>query len=276
MNTIRLPEVTSCEACHAHADCITNGPLVSCSCRAGHVGSGLACYNHTQCHVANSASAGSASNSPCCSEGYAWSSALGCVDVDECAADSPSPCLPPLMCENTAGSYSCLLPPVNDNQLSTARTVQFSCGSMVCNVGQDCLIVNGNARCLDPCQHYTALDDAWRASDHETTTNARCDMQTNWQGWYRMFLGDASVQMSESCLKTWTCGTHAPLWLKSGHPVESDGVVQGNVCGSWTEGCCNFEFPIHVKACPGNYYVYKFVKPPLCFLAYGAGKDGFF
>ncbi|XP_048104701.1 uromodulin-like [Alosa alosa] len=254
-------EVTSCEACHEHAGCSTDQTSrVTCACGNGFIGNGLGCYNSTLCGAANS---------PCCSEGYHWSSELGCVDVDECAADV-QPCLAPLVCKNTAGSFNCLLPPVNYNPLSSLRTVQFSCGSMVCNVGQDCVVVDGTARCLDPCQHYTVLDDAWRSSNHHTSTDAKCDMRVNWQGWYRMFLGGESVQMAERCLEPWTCGTQAPLWLKSPHPVVSDGVVQGDVCGSWTQGCCNFEFPIHVKACPGNYYVYKFVKPPLCFLAYGA------
>lgn len=255
-------EVTSCDACHEHAGCSTENSRVACACTNGFVGNGLACYNGTLCGAAHS---------PCCSDGYHWAPGLGCVDVDECAA-AVQPCLAPLVCENTAGSFNCLLPPVNHNPLSSLRTVQFSCGSMVCNVGQDCLVIDGAARCLDPCHHYTVLDDAWRASDHRTSTDAECDMRENWHGWYRMFLDGESVQMAERCLEPWTCGTQAPLWLKSPHPVVSDGIVQGNVCGSWTQGCCNFEFPIHVKACPENYYVYKFVKPPLCFLAYGAGN----
>ncbi|XP_030627959.1 uromodulin-like [Chanos chanos] len=260
--------VTHCDACHDRATCT---PLlkagqtdslhsVNCTCKDGFSGNGMNCYNTTSC---------SAPTSPCCSHGYRWATGQGCVDVDECAAPQ-SPCVAPLFCVNTPGSFNCLLPPVNNNPSSNPRSVQFSCGNTVCNLGQDCITINGVPRCADPCQHYTALDEPWRAINFRTKGTPHCDMNVNWQGWYRLFLDGASVQMPERCVSPWMCGTHAPLWLKSPHPVRSDGIVQGNVCGSWVTGCCNFEFPIHVKACSANYYVYKFVKPPLCFLAYAA------
>ncbi|XP_036440335.1 pancreatic secretory granule membrane major glycoprotein GP2-like [Colossoma macropomum] len=264
--------VTSCDACHKWASCtpiLKAGQAASsqhssnCSCTKGFSGDGMSCYNTTTC---------SAARASCCPAGYRWSAEQGCVDIDECSAPQ-SPCVAPLMCANTPGSFTCLLPQVNANPVSNPRLVQFSCGQAVCNLGQDCITVNGVARCADPCQHYTILEDAWRSTDFKTNGTVHCDMGVNWQGWYRMYLDGVSVQMPERCIQPRMCGTDSPLWLKTPHPVNSDGVVQGTVCGSWVEGCCNFEFPIHVKACPGNYYVYKFVKPPLCFLAYAADAN---
>uniref|UniRef100_A0A8C9XDA3 UMOD/GP2/OIT3-like D8C domain-containing protein n=1 Tax=Sander lucioperca TaxID=283035 RepID=A0A8C9XDA3_SANLU len=96
-------------------------------------------------------------------------------------------------------------------------------------------------------------------------------------GWYRLFIGNSSVRMPERCIESHMCGTDAPLWLRSPHPLESEGIVRAEVCGSWEEGCCQFHSNlIHVKACPRNYYVYKFVSPNLCRLAYCAGKEQVF
>ncbi|XP_028826885.1 uromodulin-like [Denticeps clupeoides] len=150
------------------------------------------------------------------------------------------------------------------------NSVQITCGNTVCTPGQDCINIDGMSHCMDPCQHYTPLQQAWRASNWRTNTTAQCDIGVNWQGWYRLYLNGVSTQMPEDCIQPWMCGTQAPLWMKSPHPTPSDGIVQANVCGSWTEGCCNFQFSISVKVCSGNYYVYKFVKPPYCFLAYCA------
>ncbi|XP_051529293.1 uromodulin-like [Myxocyprinus asiaticus] len=261
--------VTHCNACHERSTCVpvlkpgqsaSTATSFNCSCSKGFAGNGITCFNITAC---------SGAGSPCCSHGYRWTVEQGCVDIDECTA-TQSPCVAPLNCENMPGSFACLLPPVNANPTSNPRSVQFSCGNTVCNLGQDCITVNGQLRCADPCQRYTALDEPWRATNFKTDGNVHCDLGVNWQGWYRLFLNSASVQMPERCIASQMSGTHAPLWLKSPHPITSDGVVYSNICGNWTNGCCSFEFPIHIKACPGNYYVYKFIKPPICFLAYSA------
>ncbi|KAJ8366621.1 hypothetical protein AAFF_G00348380 [Aldrovandia affinis] len=77
--------------------------------------------------------------------------------------------------------------------------------------------------------------------------------------------------MPERCVDKNMCGTSAPLWLNTSHPAPSDGIVQSRVCGSWDSGCCQFPSnPIHVRACPGNYFVYKFVDPTICHMAYCA------
>ncbi|XP_057187784.1 uncharacterized protein LOC130553060 [Triplophysa rosa] len=77
--------------------------------------------------------------------------------------------------------------------------------------------------------------------------------------------------MSETCVEKNKCGAEVPLWLSDGHPTVEDGVVTRRVCGHWENYCCYFRsYPIRVKACPDNYYVFEFVKPILCASVYCA------
>ncbi|XP_051770200.1 uncharacterized protein LOC127523490 [Ctenopharyngodon idella] len=130
--------------------------------------------------------------------------------------------------------------------------------------------VDDSDEALDPCFHYSVLDQAWRATNYSSKKVA-CDRNVQWNGWYRLFYRGKTIQMPEKCVKKEMCGTHAPLWLVGGHPRIRDGVVTRKVCGNWRDNCCLFKSPpIQVKACKGNYYVYKFVKPEACHLAYCA------
>ncbi|XP_026142591.1 deleted in malignant brain tumors 1 protein-like [Carassius auratus] len=98
-----------------------------------------------------------------------------------------------------------------------------------------------------------------------------CDRDVNWFGWYRLFIHGQSAQMPNTCIDEYKCGTHAPLWLNGEHPKVEDGVVTRGVCGHWNNNCCYYNStPIRVKACPGDYYVYEFVRPFMCAVAYCA------
>ncbi|XP_049329888.1 alpha-tectorin-like isoform X9 [Astyanax mexicanus] len=124
----------------------------------------------------------------------------------------------------------------------------------------------------DPCYNYSILDEPWRATNSPNYWwGLHCDQYISWNGWYRLLHQGNSVRMPDSCVSENMCGTHAPLWLNGPHPRLEDGVVSRQVCGSWNGACCYFNsFPIQVKACPGNYYVYEFVSPNGCSLAYCA------
>ncbi|XP_073784574.1 scavenger receptor cysteine-rich domain-containing protein DMBT1 isoform X7 [Danio rerio] len=125
----------------------------------------------------------------------------------------------------------------------------------------------------DPCYRYTVLDDAWRATTYNESI-INCDTAVKWFGWYRLFIYGQSVQMPDRCVDKYRCGTHAPLWLNGQHPKVGDGVVTREVCGHWLSDCCYYRSaPIRVKACPGGYYVYEFVEPPTCNLAYCADVE---
>ncbi|XP_056627447.1 pancreatic secretory granule membrane major glycoprotein GP2-like isoform X1 [Triplophysa dalaica] len=64
---------------------------------------------------------------------------------------------------------------------------------------------------------------------------------------------------------TGSCGTSQPLWLNGHHPQPEEGVVNRQVCtSSWYECFCYSTHSIHVKACPGDYFVYELVSPTFC------------
>uniref|UniRef100_A0A671LF22 Zgc:153932 n=1 Tax=Sinocyclocheilus anshuiensis TaxID=1608454 RepID=A0A671LF22_9TELE len=131
--------------------------------------------------------------------------------------------------------------------------------------------ITTTAPSVDPCYNYNVLDDLWRSTNNQHSSQIMCDTWVSWNGWYRLFIQGQSVQMPDTCVDELSCGTHAPLWLNGGHPTVEDGVVTRDVCGHWSNNCCYFQSnPIKVKACPGGYYVYEFVSPSACHLAYCA------
>ncbi|XP_069051673.1 uromodulin-like [Lepisosteus oculatus] len=249
---------STCSDCPDNAICLPpsdpepSSQAVTCSCREGFVGSGPSCYNIKEC----------SSSLRCCAPGQQWSSQDGCADVDQCAGREET-CPSPYVCENAAGSFHCL---ARGDRQRSARSVTFMCSGQMCPAGQDCLQINGSSHCADPCRHYAVLNEPWRATNY-TDGTFRCDSNLN--GWFR-FLGPAGVQMPESCVPTHKCGTHAPVWLNGAHPQPEDGVVSRETCGHWTGGCCNFRHPVHVKACPGGYFVYKIQSTNGCSLVYCA------
>uniref|UniRef100_UPI0037E8555A uncharacterized protein isoform X2 n=1 Tax=Semicossyphus pulcher TaxID=241346 RepID=UPI0037E8555A len=202
-----------------------------------------------------------------------------CAEVNETAPivskTTPPPSTPP-----TATNQVNIAAPTTANNSSVAegqvrlngdssRSVQFSCGQSVCPSGMDCIRLNGNLRCADPCQNYAVLNDDWRSTNNTSTQNLHCDRNVNWQGWYRLFLWGKSAHIPERCVAENRCGTHAPLWITEPHPTRSDQIENRTVCNAWSGSCCRCTSDdIHVKHCYGNYYVYKLVQPSVCHLAY--------
>ncbi|CAK6982387.1 LOW QUALITY PROTEIN: uncharacterized protein LOC128375818 [Scomber scombrus] len=159
-------------------------------------------------------------------------------------------------------------PPTSTRSVPSAQTLQFNCEHNVCPLGMDC--INGTG-CADPCDHYTALHDEWRSTNYAVHQGLHCDRNVNWQGWYRLFLGQTSAHIPERCVAENRCGTHAPLWITEPHPAQYNEIVNRTVCNAWSGSCCRFRSHIiQVKLCYGNYYVYKLVKPSNCHLAYCA------
>ncbi|XP_051745739.1 uncharacterized protein LOC127510207 [Ctenopharyngodon idella] len=124
----------------------------------------------------------------------------------------------------------------------------------------------------DPCNNYTSLDEYWRdilPSYYSLYNPIHDDTLVEWSGWYRLYLREKSAQMSEWCVSTTHCGGETGLSLNGSHPRIEDGVVTRKVVGTdawwwlWSSSSCgSYESTsIRVKACPGDYYVYEFVKP---------------
>ncbi|XDV15943.1 hypothetical protein PO909_015867 [Leuciscus waleckii] len=124
---------------------------------------------------------------------------------------------------------------------------------------------------VDPCYNYTELNDPWRSINNTHASVINCDTTVSWSGWYRLFINNMSAHIPDTCVAQSSCGTNIPLWIRGGHPTVTDGVVTRDVCGHYRNYCCYYgSFPIKVKACPGNYYVYELVIPTKCNLAYCA------
>ncbi|PVD18268.1 hypothetical protein C0Q70_20817 [Pomacea canaliculata] len=74
------------------------------------------------------------------------------------------------------------------------------------------------------------------------------------------------------------CGTSVPIWLKGTHPSVSDGIQTRQACANFeTEDtshipCCAQAINIGVKNCNG-FFVYFLHPPPICPVAYCAGKE---
>uniref|UniRef100_A0A672HCR5 ZP domain-containing protein n=1 Tax=Salarias fasciatus TaxID=181472 RepID=A0A672HCR5_SALFA len=263
---------TSCDSCHAEAFCLDQKERGdsflghthphTCVCKDGFIGDGLTCYDAKLC-----------SDSSCCSPGYHWSPERGCVDVDECSLPDP-PCNSRQICKNTPGSFECLESVSKLSSGPSSKSFQAVCGGTVCPTGMDCILHNGTSRCADPCHDYTVLNDEWRSTNF-TGGELHCDLDINWQGWYRMFLGQTSARIPERCTKPYSCGTHTTVWLYDSHPTQSGVIVNRTVCYSWDKNCCFFgSHDIEVKRCYGGYYVYKLAVKikKLCHFAYCSGN----
>ncbi|XP_019912333.2 pancreatic secretory granule membrane major glycoprotein GP2-like [Esox lucius] len=148
----------------------------------------------------------------------------------------------------------------------------FKCGLKNCPFGQDCLIVSGTQMCVDPCDHYTILNNPKRSVSYTRYPDVSVnDCNVKWEGWHRLLLGGLSAKMPEDCVEEYMCGTFYPLWLNGRHPRPEEGVVPSKICGVSGRSCCHYNSnDIHVKACPGNFFIYKFVVPNVSPSAYCA------
>ncbi|XP_039461615.1 pancreatic secretory granule membrane major glycoprotein GP2-like [Oreochromis aureus] len=131
------------------------------------------------------------------------------------------------------------------------------------------LLTAGDSQSVDPCYSYTVLNDEWRSVNNTNALDQHCDAYINWQGWYRLFLGNSNARIPERCIEPYRCGTQAPLWITEPHPTQPGETVTVNVCDSWSGRCCYFSpQSIQVKLCYGGYYVYKLRTTVACNVVY--------
>ena len=121
------------------------------------------------------------------------------------------------------------------------------------------------------CSSYTTLDDATRLESFSGGP-ATCDQWDGFQnGWYR-FDGASGSHIAVSAPEKNRCRTHATGWMQGQHPTVAEGAVTRKVCYHWGSSTCNWSNNIKVRQCPGRFFVYEFVKPPVCHLRYCSSR----
>lgn len=129
----------------------------------------------------------------------------------------------------------------------------------------------------DACTNPTQLNDRTRAAGVQRGNILKCDKNDLPASpkWYR-FTGASGSMMptpGNVGIPKHHCGTHAPGWLSGSHPTNVGQVVNAKVCFHWGANPCNWQTNIQIKKCNG-FYVYKLVRPPVCWLRY-CGNAGF-
>ncbi|XP_069478977.1 uromodulin-like [Ambystoma mexicanum] len=203
----------------------------------GYVGDGLRCTNISHC-----------SDSSCCPPTYTWDPTHHCCSsTNFCADPSLNSCGPKETCEMVYDHYICTGSERNNSPL-------LNCNGQTCSAGQDCKrYADGSVRCMDPCREHYDWDSYWRADNH--STGDRLSDDRNFHGWVH-FVGQSGSRMPEQCVKSLQCGTGSPVILKGGHPTMEEGIVLRH--GAYGSKCSTTA-QIYVKACPGNFFTYKFM-----------------
>ena len=120
------------------------------------------------------------------------------------------------------------------------------------------------------CEDYETLNQPDRAMGNTDQSRLRCDQRAPDNivdgKWHRL-IGNSGTKIPETCVPMRRCGTHAPGWLNGTHPQLQEGQVNRTVCYHWSSRCCNWQNNIKVRSC-GDFYVYKLIKPPHCWLRY--------
>uniref|UniRef100_A0A3P9L479 UMOD/GP2/OIT3-like D8C domain-containing protein n=1 Tax=Oryzias latipes TaxID=8090 RepID=A0A3P9L479_ORYLA len=156
---------------------------------------------------------------------------------------------------------------------STTVSALFSCLMTFCPPDQDCVIINGTAQCGEACEHYTELNDNW-LSEYNINGNSYCrGSYSSPEGWYRMFVGQTSAQIPETCVQDSRCSSYNLLQMTQPHPTQYNQTVTRSLCYSYGSYCCTYtsSYSIKVKLCYGDFYVYKLQTLPGCNTAYCAG-----
>uniref|UniRef100_A0A3P9MEV2 UMOD/GP2/OIT3-like D8C domain-containing protein n=1 Tax=Oryzias latipes TaxID=8090 RepID=A0A3P9MEV2_ORYLA len=146
------------------------------------------------------------------------------------------------------------------------RTLQGFCPS-----DHVCINVNGTFQCLDGCQRYTVLNDDW-LSDYNVNGNSLCSGNYYSSNWYRMFVGQSSAQIPETCVQESRCSSLNRVWSTTPHPVRYNESVSIYTSYATDSYCYGYYGSILTRLCYGDFYVYKLPYLPVCGYSYCPGK----
>lgn len=140
------------------------------------------------------------------------------------------------------------------------------------------VLVQSSSSSEDPCVTATDIGNSNRTTTEDPgTCGGLCDNFIVNGSWYRLDVSNSGVQMPESCVPVWRCGTYIPIWLNGAHPTETNQISTNvRVCAQLkiNGDCCEWSGNINVKRCEDAavYFVYQLIRPPYCDMAYCAGS----
>ena len=128
------------------------------------------------------------------------------------------------------------------------------------------------------CNDYKILNEAERNHQFKTPSGTyRCDNTGNswwkkspqWHGtdWYR-FVSPAGTRIAEEAPGIQYCGTYHSGWMQGSHPTSLGETVTRTMCFQ-LGSTCQYSTVIKVRNC-GQFFLYRLVDTPLCYLGYCA------
>ncbi|KAL8587757.1 hypothetical protein ACOMHN_020975 [Nucella lapillus] len=130
----------------------------------------------------------------------------------------------------------------------------------------------------DPCQsgEHQVTDDFRREVGYSTPEGQShlCDAYLT-TAWYRFLVNGTDATMPTSCVKPFSCGTQAPVWISlPDGPPEVGQEMTTRACSSWgvqgqETNCCFFPYKVAVRNC-GDFFIYKLRSTQACSIAYCA------
>ncbi len=156
--------------------------------------------------------------------------------------------------------------------------------------GQEC---SGSDTQTETCSHcsasvcfdsYITFSESYRResvtlSGCNPNENLTCDKdKVTGESWYRFNLLTGENGVLESCPKPYTCGTCAPIWMKSSHPTQFGVIKDVTMATSYDRGCSQWSGPGSVTKCSVDgevFYLYKLWRYNGCYLSYCAGTYSF-
>uniref|UniRef100_A0A3P9MEV8 UMOD/GP2/OIT3-like D8C domain-containing protein n=1 Tax=Oryzias latipes TaxID=8090 RepID=A0A3P9MEV8_ORYLA len=82
--------------------------------------------------------------------------------------------------------------------------------------------------------------------------------------WYRMFVGQSSAQIPETCVQESRCSSLNRVWSTTPHPVRYNESVSIYTSYATDSYCYGYYGSILTRLCYGNFYVYKLPYLPVC------------
>lgn len=127
-----------------------------------------------------------------------------------------------------------------------------------------------------PCKNYREIRDNKRSI--LTGPGNKCDRNLT-PDWYRFYIDDESAIIPTECVKPGLCGAIIGMYVNlNGASMPAEGeMISAEACGSYSIldhwSCCALQQDIHIRHCPGNFYIYKLKPTDRCPVSYCTAKN---